>query len=71
MQNILVSSNRIQNDLISSIHNVIIKNVKADLQNVFVSILADETSDVGHHEQLSIVIILMIKQLDLLKLFLI
>ncbi|XP_026819629.1 zinc finger MYM-type protein 1-like [Rhopalosiphum maidis] len=55
-KNAKYTSNRIQNDLISSIHNVLIKKVKADLQNVYVSILADETSDVGHHEQLSIVI---------------
>ncbi|KAL4113589.1 hypothetical protein QTP88_017193 [Uroleucon formosanum] len=55
-KNAKYTSNRIQNDLISSIHNVLIKKVKADLQNVYVSILADETSDVGHHEQFSIVI---------------
>jgi hypothetical protein len=50
------TSNRIQNDLICSIHNVLIKKVKADLQNVYISILADVTSDVGHHDQFSIVI---------------
>jgi len=55
-RNAKYTSNRIQNELISSIHNVLIKKVKADLQNVYVSILGDETSDVGHHEQLSIVI---------------
>ncbi|XP_060846831.1 zinc finger MYM-type protein 1-like [Rhopalosiphum padi] len=40
-KNAKYTSNRIKNDLISSIHNVLIKKVKADLQNVYVSILAD------------------------------
>lgn len=55
-KNAKYTSNRIQNDLIYSIHNVLIKKIKSDLQNVYVSVLADETSDVGHYEQLSIVV---------------
>lgn len=52
----LYTSNRIQNDLIMSIHNVILQTIKINVQNSFISILADETSDVGHHEQISIII---------------
>ncbi|KAL4101270.1 hypothetical protein QTP88_021290 [Uroleucon formosanum] len=52
----LYTSNRIQNDLIMSIHNVIFQTIKINVQNSFISILADETSDVGHHEQISIII---------------
>lgn len=52
----LYTSNRIQNDLILSIHNVILQTIKFNVQDSFISILADETSDVGHHEQISIII---------------
>lgn len=48
-------SNRIQNDLISSIHSVMIKKIKSDFENSFIPLMADETSDVGHCEQLSVV----------------
>ncbi|CAI6354759.1 unnamed protein product [Macrosiphum euphorbiae] len=54
-KNALYTSNRIQNDLITSIKNVILRNIKNNLQNSFISIMADETTDVGHFEQLSIV----------------
>ncbi|XP_025421525.1 zinc finger MYM-type protein 1-like [Sipha flava] len=54
-KNALYTSNRIQNDLITSIKNVILQNIKNSLKNSFISILADETTDVGHSEQLSIV----------------
>jgi len=47
--------NRIQNDLITSIKNVILQNIKNSIQNSFISIMADETTDVGQVEQLSIV----------------
>jgi len=49
-------SNRIQNDIIFSIHKVLLKKIQSNLQNSYVSIIADETSDIGHEEQLSIVI---------------
>jgi hypothetical protein len=52
----LYTSNRTQNDLILSIHNVILQKIKFNVQNSSISILADETSDVGHHEQISIII---------------
>ncbi|KAL4123221.1 hypothetical protein QTP88_015439 [Uroleucon formosanum] len=54
-KNALYTSNRIQNDLITSIKNVILQNIKNNIQNSFISIMADETTDVGHFEQLSIV----------------
>ena len=54
-KNALYTSNRIQNDLITSIKNVILRNIKNNLQNSFISIMADETTDVGNFEQLSIV----------------
>lgn len=37
-------------------HNVVFKQIKSSITNCKISIIADETSDVGHHEQLSIVI---------------
>lgn len=54
--NALYTSNRIQNDLITSIKHVVLQNIKTSIQNSFISIIADETSDVGNCEQLSIVI---------------
>lgn len=53
--NSLYHSNRIQNDIISSI-NSFKKEVEVCYKNEKISIIADETSDVGHHEQLSIVV---------------
>lgn len=32
------------------------KKIKNNLQDSYISIIADETSDVGHNEQLSIVV---------------
>lgn len=55
-RNALYRSNRIQNDIIKSIHNVVLKKIKSNIENSYISILADETSDVGHSEQLSVVI---------------
>jgi hypothetical protein len=50
------TSNRIQNYLIESINQVIKRQFKNTIANKKVSLIADETSDLGHHEQLSIVI---------------
>lgn len=55
-QNALYTSNRIQNDLILLINQVIKRQLKDMFVNEKVSIIADETSDIGHHEQLSIVV---------------
>ncbi|KAL4090577.1 hypothetical protein QTP88_025382 [Uroleucon formosanum] len=49
-------SNRIQNDLISSLHSVMIIKIKSNFENSFISLMVDETSDVGHCEQLSVVV---------------
>ena len=39
-----------------SIRNVIMKKINCNLQSSYISIIADETTDVGHNEQLSIVV---------------
>lgn len=33
-----------------------IKKIKSNFDNSFISLMADETSDVGHSEQLSVVV---------------
>ncbi|KAL4091146.1 hypothetical protein QTP88_025883 [Uroleucon formosanum] len=49
-------SNRIQNDLLTCINNVMKRTIQSKIKNRTVSIMADETSDVGHHEQMSVII---------------
>ncbi|KAF0757116.1 zinc finger MYM-type protein 6-like, partial [Aphis craccivora] len=49
-------SNRIQNDLLICINNVMKRAIQSKIKNQIVSIMADETSDVGHHEQMSVII---------------
>lgn len=55
-RNATYMSNRIQNDLIASLHNVMLKSIAAEIGGNKVSIMADETSDCGHHEQLAVVV---------------
>lgn len=55
-KNAQYTSNRIQNDLIFSAHNVLLRKVNNNLQSLYVSIIADETSDIRHNEHLSVVI---------------
>lgn len=55
-RNALYSSNRIQNDIIMALYNYFKRKFALLLQNKKISIIADETSDVGHHQQMSIVI---------------
>ncbi|EDS30272.1 conserved hypothetical protein [Culex quinquefasciatus] len=55
-KNALYLSNKIQNDLISAQHNVIFRKLKVKLRGKQITLIADETSDVGHHEQLSVVV---------------
>jgi len=55
-RNALYTSNHIQNDLILSICNIIRRKISTELCGKKVSIIADETSDVGHNEQMSFVI---------------
>lgn len=47
-------SNRIQNDILLSIQNVIKRNISSKVNNTVISIIADETSDCSHFEQLSV-----------------
>jgi len=49
-------SSKIQNDLIKSLHNVIFQLILKNLNGKKVSIMADETSDCGHIEQMAIVL---------------
>uniref|UniRef100_A0ABD2WHF9 DUF4371 domain-containing protein n=1 Tax=Trichogramma kaykai TaxID=54128 RepID=A0ABD2WHF9_9HYME len=49
-------SNYIQNDILLSIKNVILRNIQNELSGQPFSIIADETSDVSHHEQIAIVL---------------
>lgn len=55
-RNAMYTSNRIQNVLILSIHNVLFSTLCSSLKNSYISIIADETSDCGHQEQMSVVI---------------
>ncbi|CAI6357084.1 unnamed protein product [Macrosiphum euphorbiae] len=55
-QNETFMSNLIQNDLISSLHSVLKRQLVLSLKNKKISIMADETSDCGHHEQISVIV---------------
>ncbi|XP_050065981.1 uncharacterized protein LOC126555058 [Aphis gossypii] len=46
----------IQNDIIKSIQNVMLRSIISSIKCKPVSIIADETTDLGHNEQLSLVI---------------
>ncbi|XP_050055157.1 zinc finger MYM-type protein 1-like [Aphis gossypii] len=54
-KNARYTSSSIQNDLIFSIQNVVKWSIKEKFNQKYISIIADETSDVGHHEQISII----------------
>lgn len=47
-------SNRIQNDITSC--HVMLKNIKSNFENYYILLMANETSDVGHNEQLSVIV---------------
>lgn len=55
-KNSIYCSNYLQNDLILSISIVIKRQLKDIMKKENISIMADETSDDGHHEQLSVVV---------------
>lgn len=55
-RNASYTSNHIQNDLITALHNIILRNIVASVHGKKISLIADETSDVGHTEQMSVVI---------------
>ncbi|KAH1167535.1 hypothetical protein KIL84_003018, partial [Mauremys mutica] len=54
-QNSTYLSNRIQNDLIVALHNIVQQKIVSSLNGKMVSIIADDTTDCGHYEQMSIV----------------
>lgn len=49
-------SNKTQNELIAAMHNVMLRKIQGKLFGKRITIIADETSDCGHHEQLAVVI---------------
>lgn len=52
-------SGDIQNDIINSIQTVMLRSIRSIISSINskpISIIADETTDLGHHEQLSLVI---------------
>lgn len=55
-QNAKYLSNHIQNDLLTSINNVMKRSIEKKINNRLVTIMADETSDVGHHEQMAVAV---------------
>jgi len=55
-KNAQYTSNHIQNDLTTSIHNVLKQSFITKIHQKWISIMADETSDVGHHEQLAVLV---------------
>lgn len=55
-KNALYTSNRAQNGLIESLHAEMMRSITQCLEGKTVSLICDETSDCGHHEQLSVVI---------------
>lgn len=48
-------SNVIQNDIITSLSNVILRGISDEVRGQPLTVIGDETSDVGHHEQLAVV----------------
>jgi len=55
-KNAQYTSNHIQNDLITSIYNVLKQSIKTKIHQKWISIIADETSDVRHHEELAVLV---------------
>ncbi|XP_050064156.1 uncharacterized protein LOC126552999, partial [Aphis gossypii] len=49
-------SNRIQNDMLNSIENTMLLLIISNVQSKPVSIISDDTTDMGHHEQMPIVV---------------
>lgn len=55
-QNAKYLSNHIQNDLLTSINNVMKRSIQKKINNRLITIMADETSDVRHHEQVAVAV---------------
>jgi hypothetical protein len=49
-------SNKIEKEMILSLHSVVLRTILSSLGNKNISIIADDTSDCGHHEQVSVVL---------------
>lgn len=49
-QSALTTDGKIQNDIVISISNIILRRISHPVQNKLVSIMTDETSDCEHHE---------------------
>jgi hypothetical protein len=49
-------SKKIQNEMFLSPHNVVLRPILSSLGNKKILIIADDTTDCGHHEQVSVVI---------------
>lgn len=47
-------SNRIQNNILCALKNVILRQIQKEVEGVPVSIIADKTSDVSSHEQITV-----------------
>lgn len=50
------TSNRSQNDFIEAFYNLTLQQIIEEIGDKKISIIADETTDCGHHEQLAIVV---------------
>lgn len=55
-RNALYTSNRIQNDFLQALNNVALEKIRLRVNGQAVAVMADETSDCGHHEQMAVVI---------------
>ncbi|CAM5092019.1 unnamed protein product [Eretmochelys imbricata] len=55
-QNATCLSNCIQNDLIVALHNVVQQKILSSPHGKMVSIIANDTTDCEHHEQMSVVL---------------
>jgi hypothetical protein len=49
-------SNKIRNEMILSLHNVVLQTILSSLGNKKMSIIADDIGDCGHHEQVLVVL---------------
>lgn len=54
-KNCVYLSNRIQNDILASLSTVILRTISDEIKGQPFAVIADETSDVSHHEQLAVV----------------
>jgi len=55
-KNVTYLSYQIQNEILQSILNVVQRTITSQICNKPISIISDDTTDVGHHEQMSVVV---------------